>query len=50
MRIYNFVKQYHLEEGQPIEIVLDKANKEFGLPQGDIEEIFIKVDKLLYSK
>jgi hypothetical protein len=49
MRIYNFIKQYHLEEGQPIEIVLDKANKEFGLSQGELEEIFIKVEKQLYQ-
>jgi len=50
MRIYNFIKQYHLEEDQPIEIVLDKANKEFGLSQAEIEAIFIEVEKDLYDK
>lgn len=48
MRIYNFVKQYHLEEDLPIEIVLDRANKEFGLNQGEIEEIYLKVDNELH--
>ena len=48
LRIYNYIKQYHLEEDNPIEVVLDNASKEFGLSQGEIEEIFIKVDKQLY--
>jgi hypothetical protein len=50
LRIYNFVKQYHLQEDQPIELVLDKASKEFGLSPGEIEEIYLKVDKILYGK
>lgn len=50
MRIYNFVKQYHLEEDQPIETVLEKANVEFGLSKEEIDSIYLKVDRILYGK
>ncbi|TFH62596.1 hypothetical protein [Peribacillus frigoritolerans] len=48
--IYNFIKQYHLEEDQPIELVMEKANEQFGLPINEIEAIYLKVDNILYGK
>ncbi|TCN22741.1 hypothetical protein [Mesobacillus foraminis] len=50
LMIHNYVKENYRENSQPIEVVFDEASKEFGLPQEDIEAIYLKVENTSYKK
>lgn len=48
LEIYDYVKQYFLHDGEQISDVLSRASKKFKKPEKNIEEIYLKVDGIIY--